>query len=51
MISGKDFGYCFPDCPTGYYIQTRYTDENAFFGKSKSSSKRSSDANPVIMIS
>ena len=36
LISGSDFGYCFPSCTAGYFIKTKYTNKDSF----KSSGKR-----------
>lgn len=36
LISGVDFGYCFPSCTDGYFIKTKYTNKDSF----KSSGKR-----------
>ncbi|CDW88877.1 zinc finger lsd1 subclass family protein [Stylonychia lemnae] len=50
LIYGKDFGYCFPDCPKEYYIRTKYDNQESYLNKNQISSKYKSYT-PTMMVS
>lgn len=51
LIYGSDFGYCFPSCPTGYYIQTKYTNKNSYLNKIRDGNTNVVNQSPTLMVS
>eukprot|EP00347_Sterkiella_histriomuscorum_P015864 403355394 len=51
LIYGKNFGYCFPTCPVGYYIQTKFTNKNSYLEKNRNANTNQKNQNPTLMVS